>query len=82
MSHEMRTPLNAIIGFMELARDADAQEMQVCLQNADIAAKQLLSIINDVLDMSAIEAGKMKLASEPFNFEELIHNLTNIYVAQ
>ncbi len=82
VSHEMRTPLNAIIGFIELAKGADERQMQTYLANMDIASKQLLSVINDVLDMSAIESGKMKISQAPFDFKRLIHGVTNLYVAQ
>ena len=81
VSHEMRTLLNAIIGFMQLAKEGgDTKEMDTYLCNADIAAKQLLSVINDVLDMSSIESGKMKIAHSPFDFKQTIHAITNIYL--
>ncbi len=82
MSHEMRTPLNAVIGFMELAKDATPEQRSVYRENALVAAKHLLSIINNVLDMSAISAGKMKIASAPFDLKQLLHNATNIYAPQ
>ena len=82
ISHEMRTPLNAVIGFMELAKDAKAEQQRTYRENALVAAKQLLSIINDVLDMSAINMGKLKIASASFDFKQLIHNITNIYAGQ
>ena len=82
ISHELRTPLNAIIGFMELAKDADEEKVRDYLANSEIAAKQLLSIINDVLDMSSIEAGKLKIAQVPFDFKELIHSISSVYEIQ
>lgn len=82
VSHEMRTPLNAIIGFMELAKDAEPQQVQQYLNNAGVAAKQLLSVINDVLDMSSIESGKLRIAQAPFDFKQMIHAITNIYLTQ
>ena len=82
VSHEMRTPLNAIIGFIELAKTADAERTADYLASSDIAAKQLLSVINDVLDMSSIESGKMKIAMSSFNFRHLISSITNIYGTQ
>ena len=82
VSHEMRTPLNAIIGFMTLAKDADAEQAKLYLANSDIAARQLLSVINDVLDMSSIEAGKMTLAHAPFDFRHMIQSITNMYLLQ
>ena len=82
VSHEMRTPLNAIIGFLSLTKDANPREVEAYLHNSEIAAKQLVSVINDVLDMSSIESGKMKIANAPFDFKQLIYSITNIYVTQ
>ncbi len=84
VSHEMRTPLNAMIGFMELAKDTpdDIDQMNICLGYSETAAKQLLVIINDVLDMSAIEAGQMKIGNAPFDLKQLLTAITNIYFAQ
>ena len=81
VSHELRTPLNAIIGFMELSRDADQEQTRAYLSNSETAAKQLLSVINDVLDVSTIESNKMKLASEPFNMTRLLRDLCETYQA-
>ena len=80
MSHEMRTPLNAIIGFIELAKDADIDEVRTYLHNSNIAARQLLAVINDVLDMSAIESGKLKIAHSSFDFKQSLQAITNIYL--
>lgn len=82
VSHEMRTPLNAIIGFMALAKDAEPEQAKTYLANLELAAKQLILVINDVLDMSAIESGKLKLAEAPFDLSQIIHSITNIYVSQ
>ncbi len=82
MSHEMRTPLNAIIGFMELAKDATNEQRYIYRENALTAARQLLSVINDVLDMSAINTGKLRIANAPFDFSKLIHSVANIYSAR
>ena len=83
VSHEMRTPLNAIIGFMTLAKDCNDPALTgKYVEDAEIAAKLLLSIINDVLDMSAIEAGQMKIASAPFDFKRLIASITQVYFVQ
>lgn len=82
ISHELRTPLNAIIGFMELAKGAEKKQIEDYMANSDIAAKQLLSIINDVLDMSSIEAGKLKIAHAPFDFKYLISSITNMFLSQ
>ena len=82
VSHEMRTPLNAIIGFIELSKGASKEKMENYLASSDLAAKQLLNVINDVLDMSSIESGKMKIASAPFNFRHVLSSITNIYGTQ
>ena len=82
VSHEMRTPLNGIIGFMALAKDATPTQAAEYMSNAETAAKQLLNVIHDVLDMSSIETGKMKLARSPFDFKHLVHALNNMYAAQ
>lgn len=78
VSHEMRTPLNAITGFIELSKGADAKTVAINLTNADVAAKQLLSVINDVLDMSSIDAGKLRIARSPFDFKRLVSSIANI----
>jgi PAS domain S-box-containing protein len=76
MSHELRTPLNSIIGFSGILRQGfagpvnDEQKKQLGLVFG--SAKHLLSLINDLLDLSRIEAGKVELAQEPFNFVEVI----------
>jgi PAS domain S-box-containing protein len=79
MSHEIRTPLNAIIGFL---RELDKQELteiqKKYIHNSSIASKHLLSIINNILDISKIEAGEMSLESEDFVFEKLISNVATV----
>ena len=82
VSHEMRTPLNAIIGFMTLAKGAEPEKVRLCLANSEIAAKQLLAVINDVLDMSSIESGKLKLSQAAFDFKLMVRSLTSIFGAQ
>ena len=71
MSHELRTPLNAIIGYSEMLGE-DAEDRGDDTAQADIAriltsARHLLSLINDVLDLSKIEAGRMELSIEAFD---------------
>jgi PAS domain S-box-containing protein len=82
MSHELRTPLNAIIGFSELLKDGLLGEMTV-KQRAFIAdifgsGKHLLSLINDILDLSKVEAGKMTLDLEPVHLQSLFTNSLSI----
>ncbi|USR90933.1 ATP-binding protein [Phormidium yuhuli AB48] len=76
ISHELRTPLNGIIGSLRLVRDGfcdDEAEEQEFLQRADDAAVHLLGIINDILDISKIEAGTLSVAIEPVDLMQLIH---------
>lgn len=76
MSHELRTPMNAIIGYSEMlieeAEDLGAEEMVPDLQKIRTAGKHLLSLINDVLDLSKIEAGKMTLYIEEVSVDEML----------
>lgn len=75
-SHELRTPLNAIIGCLRLVKDGccdDEQEAMDFLQQADDAAIHLLKIINDLLDLAKIEAGKVELSLQPVSIEEICH---------
>lgn len=84
MSHEIRTPLNAIIGLAAIARhyEDDPTKIEDCLNKIDSSSKVLLSLINDILDMSAIENNKMKLASLPFDLLTTLENLRDIYLPQ
>lgn len=76
MSHELRTPLNAIIGYSEMlieeAEDLESEELVPDLDKILRSGKALLALINDLLDISKIEAGKMELYLETFNLNELI----------
>src|SRR5262249_45393140 len=77
MSHELRTPLNAIIGVTEMLRE-DAEALSQDVEPLDRvlgAARHLLSLINDVLDLSKIEAGRMELHLESFPLAPLIENV-------
>lgn len=84
MSHEIRTPMNAIVGFTKIASQNLKKEEKVkeCLDKIMIASRLLLNIINDVLDMSAIESQKIKIANEKFDFKQLILSISNIYYSQ
>src|SRR5687767_3912336 len=76
MSHELRTPLNAIIGYSEMlqeeAEDTDAEAFLPDLQRINAAGKHLLGLINDILDLSKIEAGRMDLYVETFEVGQLV----------
>jgi CheY-like chemotaxis protein len=77
MSHELRTPLNAIIGYSEmLLEDADDATQAEDLTRIHTAGKHLLALINDVLDISKIEAGKIELCPETFEVKKLLDDLT------
>ncbi|MDL2232706.1 response regulator [Ruminococcaceae bacterium OttesenSCG-928-L11] len=79
MSHEIRTPLNAIIGMATIAnKTEDIARIRDCLVKIDVASNQLLSLINDILDMSKIESGKMELSREPFNLHAALQNVRSI----
>ena len=84
MSHEIRTPLNAVIGYMEIAKDSGDNPPKVmhCIENSDMAAKHLLDIINDVLDISSIESGRMKLAHDEFDLKDQLTTLSTIFFHQ
>ena len=79
MSHEIRTPMNAIIGMTTIAQNSDSLlKINECLSKISVASKHLLGVINDVLDMSKIEAQKFELASVEFNFMEVVNNICTI----
>jgi PAS domain S-box-containing protein len=79
MSHEMRTPMNAIIGMTTIAQSSrDQEKMEYCLSKINEASIHLLGVINDILDMSKIEAGKFELSYSEFDFEKMLQRVTNV----
>jgi two-component system sensor histidine kinase/response regulator len=80
MSHEIRTPLNGIIGLNTLMQKTPLNEQQFDYVNKTLqSSKALLGVINDILDYSKIEAGKLELTMQTFNLEELLHITSNLF---
>jgi len=83
MSHEIRTPLNAIIGMVrELGREKLNKTQHVYVENSEIAAKHLLSMVNNILDISKIEAGEIIFENSEFSLESLVEMVKNILEIQ
>lgn len=84
MSHDIRTPMNAIIGFATIAVSHMERTDQVrdCLHKILSSSNHLLGLINDILDMSRIESGKLQIHNQECNIPELMHNLVNIIQPQ
>ena len=79
MSHEMRTPLNAIIGMTNIAiRENDPIKIREYLNKVEVSSRLMLNIINDVLDMAKIEAGKLDICLEEFDFAAMLKSAENI----
>ena len=79
MSHEMRTPMNTIIGMSSIAKSSeDIEKKDYCLGKIETASTHLLGVINDILDMSKIEANKFELSLSEFDFEKMLINVTSV----
>ncbi len=82
MSHELRTPLNAILGFSEILKDnlvaLSPEKQQECLENIHASGKHLLELVNDVLDLSKIEAGRMELSYDRFDVLSALREVHNV----
>ena len=84
MSHEIRTPMNGIIGMTMIAMQNVEKPAKVadCLKKVTLSSKHLLALINDVLDMSKIESGKIELRREKFDFKMMLESLSTVYYGQ
>ncbi|MCG8696744.1 MAG: PAS domain S-box protein [Bacteroidales bacterium] len=84
MSHEIRTPLNAVLGYSEiLAKKLEEfPEYLAYIEGITKSGKNLISLINDILDLSKIEAGKMEILPEPVNFHDLLKDIAQIFAAK
>lgn len=84
MSHEIRTPMNAIVGMTTIAKSVigDDKKVSECLEKISTSTGYLLSLINDILDMSRIESGSMTVCSEPFNLDVLVNEIVVLMSAQ
>ncbi len=80
MSHEIRTPMNAVIGFSQiLSSQITEKKHQSYLESIQIAGNTLVTLINDILDLSKIEAGRLEIHYEPFNIDLLFQELQQIF---
>lgn len=84
MSHDIRTPMNAIVGMTTIATANinNTQQVQNCLRKIALSSRHLLGLINDILDMSKIESGKMNLNMERFSLREVMDSIVNIVQPQ
>lgn len=84
MSHEIRTPLNGIMGFSTLLKDPDLtkEQSERFIHIIDSSGQQLLTIINDILDISEIEAGQMSISSEEVNINEMLKELLQQFIKE
>ena len=83
MSHEIRTPMNAIIGMTKIAeKTLDAAKLKYCISMIGVSALHLLELINDVLDIAKIEAGKFDLDYSPFDIEAVIKKISTFIISK
>ena len=84
MSHDLRTPMNAIIGYTNLSRKPDAtpEQIQKYLAKIDSSNMYLMALINDMLEMSRIEIGKMELEERPTDLRKMMDEIRDMFEAQ
>ena len=82
MSHDIRTPMNAVIGMTDIALKHidDTEYVKKCLENVSSAGNHLITLINDILDISQVESGKMLLNPAPFSVKNAVHRIENIFI--
>ena len=80
MSHDIRTPMNAVVGMTQIAKKNinDPQYVSACLDKVTLACNHLITLINDILDISKVESGKMALSPENVQINSLLENIVNI----
>ncbi|MBD2460230.1 response regulator [Oscillatoria sp. FACHB-1407] len=83
MSHELRTPMTAVLGYADILANTDlSAEQQEYIEQISRSGDSLLAIINDILDLSKLEAGTLKLNTKPFNLQDLIDGLVKLFQPQ
>lgn len=83
MSHELRTPFNGMLGMIQLLEESElTEEQREQLVTAKTSAQHLLNILNDILDMSALDAGKLKMKPEVVQMHALVHDVHQLFLAQ
>ncbi len=83
MSHEIRTPMNAIIGMTKIAKGTqDIKKIKTCLDKVEASSSHLLNIINDILDISKIDAGRLELVKDSFDLETVLADVISVVVVR
>jgi len=83
MSHELRTPMTGVLGMLEIALEGElAPQQRECIETADRSARSLLRILNDILDLTRVESGKLSLEEHPFSLNDLLASVMDIFVPE